>query len=410
MYRGVRHILFRPGRRFDRGRPHQLVATADADVGMLLSYHPSPWGCRRWTTTSSSSVRVDGRILAGHRLRLLVFFSVIPKHPADVTTADVFAFLEAQRSPPPRCPVIRLEDREHGLAVRTIKRRLASVSGLFASLVARGNAGVTAIPVPRGQSYATSWTSSAPRQSDLLRDAVPPGLSRHSIQASARHACSPMLNDATPWDGDLSARGRRSLPRVTRRQTGVTPGARGFSPAPDRRPRGSRSCAVTREALAVSTAEELLAFDSEQRAQAVERALAERWDQTLAREAVAGNVRSGLAHESPDSPTEGSANGIHHGQRPRPLLTWAGSGPEVLRVPFARLTRWFWQYASRICRRQNGRRCARYSVIWSCSYARRASSKSTVLPSAACISGTRSERRASPRLAGLSRLPEPMTR
>src|SRR5688500_2286034 len=35
---------------------------------------------------------------------LLGFFSVIPKHPADVTTADVFAFLEAQRSPPPRCP------------------------------------------------------------------------------------------------------------------------------------------------------------------------------------------------------------------------------------------------------------------------------------------------------------------
>jgi hypothetical protein len=62
MYRGVRHILFRPGRRSDRGRPHQLVATADADVGMLLSHNPSPWGCRRRTTTSSSSVRVDGRI------------------------------------------------------------------------------------------------------------------------------------------------------------------------------------------------------------------------------------------------------------------------------------------------------------------------------------------------------------
>jgi integrase/recombinase XerD len=35
---------------------------------------------------------------------LLGFFSVIPKHPSDVTTADVFAFLEAQRSPPAKMP------------------------------------------------------------------------------------------------------------------------------------------------------------------------------------------------------------------------------------------------------------------------------------------------------------------
>jgi len=36
------------------------------------------------------------------------------------------------------------------LSARTIKRRLASVSGLYAYLVARGDAGVKANPVPRG--------------------------------------------------------------------------------------------------------------------------------------------------------------------------------------------------------------------------------------------------------------------
>jgi integrase len=81
---------------------------------------------------------------------LLVFFTVIPKDPAAVTPADVFAFLQAQRAPRRHPKVVRLEDGEAGLAVRTLKRRLASVSGLFAYLVACGDAGIVANPVPRG--------------------------------------------------------------------------------------------------------------------------------------------------------------------------------------------------------------------------------------------------------------------
>jgi site-specific recombinase XerC len=46
--------------------------------------------------------------------------------------------------------VVCLEDGEQGLSTRTVKRRLATVSGLFAYLVARGDAGVRANPVPRG--------------------------------------------------------------------------------------------------------------------------------------------------------------------------------------------------------------------------------------------------------------------
>ena len=73
---------------------------------------------------------------------LKVFFSVIAKEPAAVTTADVFFFIKAQRAPRRGPRVVRLEDGEAGLSVRTIKRRLATVSGLFDYLLTRGDAGV----------------------------------------------------------------------------------------------------------------------------------------------------------------------------------------------------------------------------------------------------------------------------
>jgi hypothetical protein len=81
---------------------------------------------------------------------LKVFFTVIVKQPADITTADVLTFIKAQRDPRRGTGVVRLEDGEAGLSARTIKRRLASLSGLFAYLIARADAGVDANPVPRG--------------------------------------------------------------------------------------------------------------------------------------------------------------------------------------------------------------------------------------------------------------------
>ena len=79
---------------------------------------------------------------------LKIFFGVVARQPADVTAADVFAFLAAQRAPRRGAKVVRLEDGEAGLAARTIARRLSSVRGLFAYLAARGDTGVTANPVP----------------------------------------------------------------------------------------------------------------------------------------------------------------------------------------------------------------------------------------------------------------------
>jgi integrase/recombinase XerD len=81
---------------------------------------------------------------------LKVFFTLVGKEPAQVTAADVFAFMKAQRAPRRGPKVVRLEDGESGLAARTLARRLSSVSGLFTYLVARGDAGVAANPVPRG--------------------------------------------------------------------------------------------------------------------------------------------------------------------------------------------------------------------------------------------------------------------
>ena len=80
---------------------------------------------------------------------LKVFFEVVGKEPAEVISADVFAFLALQRSPR-RENVVRIDDGEAGLSARTIARRLSSVAGLYSYLLARGDAGVSNNPVPRG--------------------------------------------------------------------------------------------------------------------------------------------------------------------------------------------------------------------------------------------------------------------
>ena len=79
---------------------------------------------------------------------LKVFFGVVAKPPAEVTAADVFGFLAAQRASRHGGRVVRLEDGEAGLAARTIARRLSSVRGLYGYLCAREDTGVCRNPVP----------------------------------------------------------------------------------------------------------------------------------------------------------------------------------------------------------------------------------------------------------------------
>jgi integrase/recombinase XerD len=77
------------------------------------------------------------------------FFAVIDKGPVEVVAADVFEFVADQRGDR---AVVRISDGESGLSARTIARRLSSISGLYAYLVARGDTAVTTNPVPRGLS------------------------------------------------------------------------------------------------------------------------------------------------------------------------------------------------------------------------------------------------------------------
>jgi integrase/recombinase XerD len=97
---------------------------------------------------------------------LKAFFTVIPKDPVAVTAADVFEFLAHQRGDR---TVVRLADRESGLSARTIARRLSSVSGLYAYLVARGDTPVGVNPVPRGLLTRRQGGSRRSRTAPLVR-------------------------------------------------------------------------------------------------------------------------------------------------------------------------------------------------------------------------------------------------
>ena len=97
---------------------------------------------------------------------LKTFFTVVGKDPVEVTAADVFEFLADQRGDR---SVVRLADRESGLSARTIARRLSSVSGLYAYLIARGDTPVRASPVPRGLSTRRQGGSKRSRTVPLVR-------------------------------------------------------------------------------------------------------------------------------------------------------------------------------------------------------------------------------------------------
>lgn len=81
---------------------------------------------------------------------LKVFFSSVDRDPVEVTSAEVLAFIARQRAPRRGVTVVRMEDGERGLSARTIKRRLATLAGLYEYLIIRGDTGVTRNPVPRG--------------------------------------------------------------------------------------------------------------------------------------------------------------------------------------------------------------------------------------------------------------------
>jgi len=87
---------------------------------------------------------------------LKVFFEVVGKTPKRVRPGDVLAFMTAQRTGQPSLsPQLQpVADQARGASARTVRRRLSSVSGLFAFLHVRGD--VATNPVPRGLPTAGS--------------------------------------------------------------------------------------------------------------------------------------------------------------------------------------------------------------------------------------------------------------
>ena len=98
---------------------------------------------------------------------LRAFFAVIDKEPAAVTAEDVFEFIAAQRRGDGDGRVVRLADGEAGLAARTIRRRLAVMSGLFNWLVLCDE--MSANPVPRGMATRRTGAGGKPTGSPLIR-------------------------------------------------------------------------------------------------------------------------------------------------------------------------------------------------------------------------------------------------
>jgi hypothetical protein len=106
----------------------------------LRSGYPVIAGSERMADGNPSSLRAVA-------FDLKTFFLVVRKDPVEVTAADMFDFLADQRGDR---TVVRPADRKSGLSARTIARRLSSVSGLYAYLVARDDTPLRANPVPRG--------------------------------------------------------------------------------------------------------------------------------------------------------------------------------------------------------------------------------------------------------------------
>ena len=94
--------------------------------------------------------RVRPNTVRAYAHDLKVFFSVVGKEPAEVTSRDVLDFVAGAAAGAAGAEkVVRISDGGAGLSASTIKRRLAAVSSFFGYLVVRGDV-ARVNPVPRG--------------------------------------------------------------------------------------------------------------------------------------------------------------------------------------------------------------------------------------------------------------------
>lgn len=95
---------------------------------------------------------------------LKVFFAFTGKDPVEITTGDVLDFIAFQHARR-RGNVVRFADGEADLSARTVRRRLATLSGFFGYLSATG--AIISSPVPSG--LTTSNRQGGRRRIPLIR-------------------------------------------------------------------------------------------------------------------------------------------------------------------------------------------------------------------------------------------------
>jgi integrase/recombinase XerD len=111
----------------------------------------------------AARLRANSTLAVAYDLK--VFFTVVVKDPVAVTRGDVVGFVRAQRTRGDGT-VVRFDDGSAGLALSTVRRRLSTLSGFYAHLVALGE--VDSNPVQRGMA-ARSPVAKGKRVVPLVR-------------------------------------------------------------------------------------------------------------------------------------------------------------------------------------------------------------------------------------------------
>jgi len=99
--------------------------------------------------------RPNTLLAAGYDLK--VFFAWFGKDPVAVRSKDVVDFVAAQRAGRRGSKVVRISDGGAGLSARTVARRLSTLSGFYAYLLARGDTGVETNPVLNRPGFDGGW-------------------------------------------------------------------------------------------------------------------------------------------------------------------------------------------------------------------------------------------------------------
>ena len=173
---------------------------------------------------------------------LKVFFTEVVKQPAEVTTADVFAFLKAQRAPRRGRRVVRLEDGEAGLAARTIARRLVERVAACSPISRPGvTPGWHATRCRRGLAARRPRRSARGAGVPLIRS--PADAAAGAVAGRGRRAAGGAAHAPGPGDGRGDAAGRAATLRgaraaAARRQRRASGGCS----SPRARAAGSGSC------------------------------------------------------------------------------------------------------------------------------------------------------------------------